>query len=267
MNATETFIKEENGGTEVMMSKCLRDEVMSTKIPEKCGLMRQSACYYCVGSCGSGKSFLVESLFKSKTQFYRVFDSINLVCPRSSRSGYKQSYAKLLNPMKVHEELNMKTLELIKDDIMKTNTEGDEKNNQPRFSALVIDDCASDLRNKQVQKTLLKMVQNHRHQHLSIFIISQNFQMLHKSIRDVMSVLIQFKTNSIKEVKAINEEYLPDYSPKECDDILYYIFKDKYQFLLVNRRERYICKSFNPLSISTARDRAHEKACCDECAE
>ena len=253
----KTLINEVNGGTTVMLSKCLRDEVISSKIPDKCGLCKNSACYFIVGAPGRGKSHLVESLFKSKTQFYRAYDSINLVCPRSSRSGYKQSYSKLLNPTKVHEELNMKTLNLIKDDIMKTNSEGDK--NEPRFSALILDDVASDLRNKAVQKTILKMCQNHRHQHLSIFIVSQNFQMLHKSIRDVCTVLIQFKTGSIKEVKAINEEYLCDYSPKECDDILYYIFKDPYQFLLVNRRGNYICKSFNPLEINTERDRLHEE--------
>ena len=130
----KTLINEVNGGTAVMVSKCLRDEVISNKIPDKCGLCKNSGCYYIVGAPGRGKSHLVESLFKSKSQFYRAFDSINLVSPRSSRSGYKQSYSKLLNPTKVHEELNMKTLNLIKDDIMRTNTEG--KENEPRFCLL-----------------------------------------------------------------------------------------------------------------------------------
>ena len=248
-------IRESYGGTSIMKSTCLRDEVISPKIPKMCGLATNSAVYYIVGNPGSGKSHLCESVMKC--QLKRVFDSVSLVCPRSSRSGYKKSYCKLLNPEKVYEELTMETLNKVQETIKETNDNGDEK--KPRFSCLIIDDCASDLRNKHVQKRLLKMLQNHRHQRLTIFLISQNFQMLHKTLRDNVTILIQFKTGSLKEVKAINEEYLADYKPDEVDEILRYIFKEKYQFLLVNRRGRYICRSFNPLQIKTERDIIHEQ--------
>jgi len=247
-------ISENYGGTKIMKSTCLRDEIISPKIPKMCGLATNSAVYYIVGNPGSGKSHLCESIMKC--QLKRCFDSISLVCPRSSRSGYKKSYCNLLNPEKVYEELTMETLSKVQETIKETTDRGTERN--PHFSCLIIDDCASDLRNKHVQKRLLKMLQNHRHQRLTIFLISQNFQMLHKTLRDNVTILIQFKTGSLKEVKAINEEYLADYKPDEVDEILRYIFKEKYQFLLVNRRGRYICRSFNPLQIKTERDIIHE---------
>ena len=243
-------ITEYNSGEKIMKSKSLRDEVISDKIKDDCGLCKNSGCYYIVGTPGSGKSHLAESLFKK--QFKNCFDAVFLVCPENSRSGYKNSYCQKMNPCRVYDELTFENLETIKDEVDDVNSEGDKKN--PSFSALIIDDCASDLRNKHTMKLLLKMCQNHRHNRLSIFIISQNLQMLHKSLRDVMTVLIQFKTSSLKEVKAINEEFLPNLKPDEVMDVLGYIFKDKYSFLLINRRNNLICKNFNSLDIDTGRD-------------
>jgi adenosyl cobinamide kinase/adenosyl cobinamide phosphate guanylyltransferase len=243
-------IQEEYGNTSILKSKSLRDEVISDKIPIKCGLSRTSAIYLVVGTCGSGKSFWAESIFKK--QLKKAFDGIWLFCPRSSRSGYKDSYCKKMNPTRVYDELSEKNLKTVLEEVKTLNSEGDK--NDPRFSALIIDDCASSLRNKHTQKLLHKTLANHRHQRLSVFILVQNLQSIHISLRNLMTVLVQFKTSSLKEVKAINDEFLPQYTPEEVREILHYIYKDKYSYLLVNRRDGYICKSFNPLTITTDRD-------------
>ena len=65
-----------------------------------------------------------------------------------------------------------------------------------------------------------------------------------------MTVLIQFKTGSLKERALIHSEFLPEYKLTEVDDILNYIYAEKYHFLLVNRRLGIVCNSFNPLTIT-----------------
>jgi len=236
-------ISEEDSGARLLKSKSLRDDPISTKLqsPPFC---KNSACYYIVGSPGSGKTFLVESLFR-KT-FKKMFDGVFLIAPTSSRSSYADSYCKSMNPLRIYDTLTVDTLKDVLNEVDDINDMG---KGEPRFSALIIDDCASDLRNKATQRLLLKSIQNHRHNRLSIFIVSQTLQSLHLSIRSCMTVLIQFKTGSIKEKKALHEEFLPDYTIKECDEILDYIFSEKYHFLLVNRRLNAICNSFNPLTI------------------
>ena len=178
-------IIERDGGTKIKTFKSNRDEIISNQIPKDGAMCRESAVYYVVGSPGSGKSMLMESIM--------------------------------------------------------------------RFTCLIIDDCASDLRNKHVQKLLLKMIQNHRHMRLTIFIVAQSYQSLHITLRNNCTCLLQFRTGNVKERKAINDEVLCDYSPNECDEILHYIFRDKYEFLLYNRRKRLVCKSFNLLDIKIDR--------------
>ena len=241
-------IIERDGGTKIKTFKSNRDEIISNQIPKDCGLCRESAVYYIVGSPGSGKSMAMESIMKK--QLKRAFHDVYLCCPRSSRSGYSKSYSTQMNPTKIFEELTLDNLQKVKDG---TSVATEENKEAPRFTCLIIDDCSSDLRNKHVQKLLLKMIQNHRHMRLTIFIVAQNYQSLHKTLRDCCTCLIQFRTGSIKERKAINEEVLCDYSPSECDEILHYVFKDKYEFLLYNRRKRLCHKSFNPLDIKIER--------------
>jgi len=241
-------IIELDGGTKIKTFKSNRDEIISNQIPKDGAMCRESAVYYVVGSCGSGKSMLMESIMQK--QLKRAFHDVFLFCPRSSRGGYSKSYSKLMNPAKVFEELTLDNLQKVKDS---TDEANGDKNEDPHFTCLIIDDCASDLRNKHTQKLLLKMIQNHRHHRLTIFIVAQNYQSLHKTLRDTCTCLIQFRTGSIKERTAINNEVLCDYSPSECDEIMHYIFKDKYEFMLYNRRQRQVSKSFNPLNIKIER--------------
>ena len=243
-------IIEKDGGTKIKTFKSNRDEIISNQIPKDGAMCRESAVYYVVGSPGSGKSMLMESIMQSSSQLKRAFHDLFLCCPRSSRGGYTKSYSKLMNPTKIFEELTLDNLQKVKDG---TSVASEDNKEEPRFTCLIIDDCASDLRNKHVQKLLLKMIQNHRHMRLTIFIVAQSYQSLHKTLRDTCTCLIQFRTGSIKERKAINEEVLSDYSPSECDEIMHYVFKDKYEFLLYNRRKRLVCKSFNPLDIKIDR--------------
>ena len=246
-------ITEENSGINILKSKSTRDQHLSDKIPDNCGLCKNSATYYVIGKPGSGKSHLMEHIMKTKPEkggFKNCYDAVFLICPRTSRSGYKKSYSKQMNPTRIYEDLNVENLEKINEEIGEVN---DESDNDPRFSALIIDDCASDLRNKNTNRLLLKMIQNHRHKNLSIYIVVQNLMMASKNIRDNMSCLLQFKTGSLKEIKTLNDEFVPHLKINECLDLLDYIYKDKYSFLLVNRRDDYICKSFNRLKIKTGR--------------
>jgi hypothetical protein len=73
---------------------------------------------------------------------------------------------------------------------------------------------------------------------------------LEKNSRDNIQCLVQFATNNIKEKERIRVEYLGHLKNKEFEILWEYLFKEKYQFLMVDRKNETIHKTFNPLDIT-----------------
>jgi len=252
-------ITESKGDTEILISKSTRDLVMSDKIPTKCGICNTPTSYLIVGKPGSGKSHFLESYVKKQMRLggdnskskATCFDSIYVVCPESSQSSYDKSFVEDCDPEKVYDELNIANLNEIYDGIVETKEQGDEKKKSDKyFSLLIIDDCASELKDKHVQKKLLKLLRNHRHLHCTIMIVSQNYMAIEKNCRDCIRNLVQFSTTNIKEKEKIRFEWLANLKTKEFDYFWDFLFKDqKFQFLQCDRKTDEIYKTFNKVEI------------------
>tara|TARA_R110002072_G_scaffold3786_2_gene27077 strand:+ start:16245 stop:17009 length:765 start_codon:yes stop_codon:yes gene_type:complete len=247
------IIEETKGNTEILISKSTRDKIMSAKIPVDSGINNTPSCTYIVGKPGSGKTHYVESLMKSqyrncKSGITTCFDSVFVVSPASSQDSYSNSFVKDCDPEKVYDTLNYNNLADIYEGIKETHDLSDKDNNY--FSLLILDDVATELRDKQVSKLLLRLLRNHRHLSLTILIISQNYMALEKNSRDNIQCLVQFATNNIKEKERIRIEYLGHLKPKEFEVLWEYMFKEKYQFLMVDRKHETIHKTFNKLDIT-----------------
>jgi len=248
-------IIENKGDTEVLISKSTRDLCMSDKIPINCGLSNCPFTSYIVGKPGSGKSHYIESLMKKQYQTgsgkQTCFDSIYVVAPETSKTSYKNSYICDCDPDKVYDELNYKNLQEIYDGIIETKESGDDKKkNDNYYSLLVIDDCASELRDKNVQKLLLKLLRNHRHLHASVLIVSQNYMAINKDCRDNLRQLVQFSTTNRKEKERIQFEWVGFLKVKEFENLWEFLFKEPYQFLMADRKTEEIHKTFNKIEIS-----------------
>lgn len=244
------------GDTEILVSKSTRDLVMSDKIPVNCGICNVPTSYLIVGKPGSGKSHYVESYMKKQMRIgsskATCYDSIYVVCPESSQSSYDKSFIVDCDKEKVFDELNIANLNQIYDGILETKEQGDDKKkNDNYFSLLIIDDCASELKDKHIQKKLLKLLRNHRHLHCTIMIVSQNYMAIEKNCRDCIRNLVQFSTTNIKEKEKIRFEWLANLKTKEFDYFWDFMFKDqKYQFLQCDRKTDEIYKTFNKVEIS-----------------
>ena len=246
-------IDEHSGDTEILVSKSTRDKVMSDKIPTNSGLSNAPFTCYIVGKPGSGKSHYIESLMKkqyriNKTGISTCWDSIYVVAPASSQDSYASSFVTDCDEEKVYDELNINNLNDIYDGIRETKDLSEKDNNY--YSLLILDDVATELRNKPIQKLLLRMLRNYRHLHLSIMIVSQNYMALEKQCRDNIRQLVQFSTNNIKEKDRLHHEYLGQFSNNEFEVLWEYLFKEPYQFLMVDRKTDEIHKTFNKLDIS-----------------
>ncbi len=247
-------ITERKGDTDILLSKSTRDLVMSKKIPTNCGLVNTPFTMIVSGRPASGKSHFVESIMKKQ---YRVgpgkatcWDSIYIIAPESCQTSYKDSFSEDCDEEKIFEELTYDNLAQVYDGVKETMSLG-EGSNQNFFSLLIIDDCASELRLKNIQRLLLRMLRNHRHLHLSIVICTQNYMAIQKDCRDNIRQLVQFNTTNQLEKERLRIEWCGMFDKYEFESFWSYLFdKEPYQFLMGDRKSDRFHKTFNPLEIA-----------------
>jgi len=246
-------------GSKILLSKSTRDMDMSKDIKfSDCGLCKKPHTMYIVGRPGSGKSHTIESLIKEQYCLGKrkgtCFDYIAVFCPKSSQNSYEDSFIKHIDQDHVYDELNASNLAEVYEEVQTIKAQGDGKKGKDSqyYSLVILDDMAVELRDKYVRKQLLKMLRNHRHNHLSIWVVSQNYVSgLDKDCRDCIQQLIQFETGSLIEKERLYMEWFSKYTKKEFEVIFEYVFDKKFNFIQCDRRNDFnICKNFSPLQIT-----------------
>ncbi len=210
----------------------------------------KSNAFYIVGHAGSGKSSLMMALLCSRPTkknrdkprfFYRFYDRIFLISP---------SYATLdLKQLKLNEDrIYDKYSDELMSEIIEKEKDGENLNN-----LVILDDSIRDITKSKIMN---KLILNRRHatynkdlphtSGLSVWIMSQKFNMLPLSFRSNMSDIILFKTENKKELTSIKEELMSDLTPEEQKEVLKEAWSKKYGFLYIKmnnpKKDRYYSK-------------------------
>ena len=113
----------------------------------------------------------------------------------------------------------------------------DERDDEdPEFNLLILDDCGDNIKDKEVQKKFLKIINNRRHSNTSIIVLTQNIIQLHNSIRKNMSYLFCYNVKSLSESEAI---YSFTKQPKKMiKDFFDFIFDKPNNFLYIDMTMR-----------------------------
>lgn len=194
-----------------------------------------------IGAPGSGKSSLMMSMLTNPTMYGKAFHHIFFVCPASSRSSIAGNPWEKHDPLKLHDELSAQVLNLV---LEFSKVASQEK----QHTLLILDDCAAELKNKEVEKLLKRLVYNRRHLRLTIWIMSQSYIAMPLSIRKALSYCIMFRPRNKRETEAIFTELL--FFPKEMREaIVNHTFPegDTHGFLFMNTSTGNIYKRFNLL--------------------
>jgi hypothetical protein len=243
-------------GTTIKLSKSTRDQEMPGLKFEKnsCGLSKNSFLMYIVGRPKSGKSHFVESLLRHN---YNVkgkstcWDYIAYFCPQSSQNSYDGSFVGDMVDDDIYDELDVNTLNEAYENATETGAEGTTK--KPKFSLIIIDDFAVELKDKGVKRLLLKMMRNHRHVGggLSMIILSQNYMALDSMHRQIVSNLVMFDTSSVIEKERLWTEWFSMIPKQEFMTSFWkFIFDKKYNFIQCDRLNDFkITKNFQPIEI------------------
>jgi len=208
-----------------------------------------------IGLPRSGKTSLMVSLLTSrKPRIYRgVFDNIILVMPSHSIASLKHNPFKDLDENKIYNELNFENLSQIFEQIQEY---ADEDEN----TVLIIDDMTSELKNGDIQNLLAQIIQNRRHLHVSIWILSQNYLSIPLTpLRKLINYLIFFKPSSAKERNCVFDELAITIPKDDIVTVSKYIWDNSHSFMYLDVLNQKIYKKFNEIKLSNDNDNNAEE--------
>jgi GTPase SAR1 family protein len=177
-----------------------------------------------LGKAGSGKTSLEISFLSSI--FKKVYHNIFLFAPSSSRASVSNSFwEKNIPSDQIFDDLTYEALEYTYDYAQTNASEG--------FNTLIIiDDNQKYLKDMEIQKLLLHMVNNRRHAQLSIHLLCQNYFTIPKQVRMALTNLFVFKVSK-PELTNIFEEQI-ETSKELFEKILSISFNKKHEFLFID---------------------------------
>lgn len=233
-------IIEEPNDIHIEVPKFSVDGILHPQIPSP--LPNTSFSMGIVAPPGSGKTSLLTSFVsQSNPPIYKgVFDRVFLLQPSASFSSMEN------NPFKdhprVYHEMDIQTLNEIQDEIDVTRKTG-------KNSLIVIDDFMAELKNIEIQKTLVKFVANRRHQKLSIIFLTQTFRSIPLNLRKNIGHWIFFKPSNKREIESIGDEI--GMSRQDFERYYNYIFpagSERHQFMYIDQNCN-VYKKFSKLSM------------------
>jgi len=190
------------------------------------------------GGTGSGKSTWVIQMLRGV--FRKCFHDIILVIPEESFRSIKERDNPFLKIDRdnIYHELNADVLTEIYTKIEDNTAEG-------YFTLLIIDDFGADLKIKANELILNQMFLKQRHLRLTTFILTQNYFMTPKKMREIVTNLVMFNTNKSQNFKVFRELF--DLKPEQFESLLKLI-PTAHDYALLNLKYKRIFVDWNEVS-------------------
>jgi len=112
-----------------------------------------------------------------------------------------------------------------------------------KTTLLIIDDFQSQLKDKDIVKTLQKIITKMRHLRTTIILLNQNFQALPKQLRELTSNVITYNLGKSQMLKLFDEVIQMD--KDKFNEIMDLAFVDKYDWLVINLRNKNMYSKFD----------------------
>ena len=110
---------------------------------------------------------------------------------------------------------------------------------------IILDDVQKQLKDNQISKLLLHMVNNRRHARLSIWMACQTFNSIPRQVRQGITDLFIFKINKVEQENIINE--ILEYDKKQIDIINKNTFLKMHDFMYINTNSQRIFSNWSEL--------------------
>jgi hypothetical protein len=145
---------------------------------------------------------------------------------------------------KVYHELTVELLEEIYQQLIAIKEEEEE----PEYACVIIDDMASSLKDKYIQKQLNKMLIKARHIQCSFIFTLQSYYYFPLMLRKQITNAILFKTKNKKEFETLTSELI-NLNKEDSLKLFNYVYDTPYTHLDLDTVENKLYKNFNLLHL------------------
>ena len=190
-----------------------------------------------IGKPASGKTSLLYSLFESKELLKKVYDTIWIFQPSTSRASMKDKLFEKLPPSQLFDELTEENLDVVMSSL-------DGKHNV----AIIFDDVTPSLKDTKILKQLKKLLMNRRHLHASCFFLSQTFKSVPKEIRKLFTNIFLFRVSK-DTLNDIFDEII-EHKKEDILAISKLVFNKPHQYLFINTDSQRLFKNFDEIIIN-----------------
>jgi hypothetical protein len=189
-------------------------------------LMNKSNFTLFLGPAGSGKTSMIVSLLKTPNLFKLIFHTIYLFMGKNSRDSIKGSFFdKQIPPEQIYDELTEDTLNEVYEKIKSDSEKG-------FLSLIIMDDVQRQMKDKDVEKLLLHIVNNRRHLKTSIWTANQNYINIPRPIRLGLTNIFCWKVKK-REIENLLTEQI-EIEKDKFSDLMKVCFKEPHDFIFLD---------------------------------
>ena len=208
---------------------------------------RNGFIYALIGSPGSGKSSLLLSLFRDRNYYKKKFNNIFLITPQNSFTSVDNHPFK--NHQHVYHDLNSDVLENIYEHLMQMKTDNLADGYELESSVMIIDDFASELKNKELIGILKQFCTKSRHLGCSIIFTLQAYNLFPLVLRKMLTNVTIFKPKNKVELQSIRSELL-NMNEDNTIELMDYVFDKEYNHLDIDTVTGHLRKNYKLLEIN-----------------
>ena len=151
---------------------------------------------------------------------------------------------------KIYHELTRDNLEELYDELKDRKEEYDDDGDEEmEYNCVIIDDFASSLKEKDIQKLLNTMLIKARHLNTCFIFTLQSYMYFPKILRKQTTYATIFKPKNREEWNTINQELL-QMKDEDARKIYDYVFGQEYSHFDIDTIENKLYRNFNPLVIT-----------------
>ena len=209
-----------------------KDKIVQPINAEKNRIPRINSSTIIVGASGSGKSLVLANLVLNQSMLKGCFDAKILISPSAKSDDFQRK----LQADHIITDLNDEALPFL-DALFQLQSSYIEKHGAkcaPKV-LVVLDDCVANTKfisSKQLRKCFFQA----RHHNLTVFLLSQSYKVIQRSLR-LQAMNVIFFRSSLSESQRVSEEFCPPgYTIKDFTRVIEEITAEKHSFL-------YICKT------------------------